>query len=323
MRTIRITRQGFPNHGMHSWVRYFVFILSKKYNVIIDPANPDIIIQSNLNSDPNSIDTFTGVLPTAYSYSDKSKRFIYVSGEIADFVGAISEYPNVWSIGYNNVQHPRFLRQPSCVIDVWTLFDEARMVDSPYEWMTTKRSLDDRVRFCCITQASESEFRGKVVDAIQQYQTVDSSGPWRQNLFGGDTLNRHQWLSHLYSGRMDGLSYREKIEFFRKYKFNIAIHYTDVDYVVQEKIIHAYFAGCIPIYYGNRFITQEGFNPDSFINLHEVSLADLPSKLKEINESDNLRESYLGQPIFKNNIIPEYYGFDYTLSFLDKIIETL
>ena len=44
MRTVRITRQGFPNHGQHSWINYFKFILSKKYNVIIDPINPDIII---------------------------------------------------------------------------------------------------------------------------------------------------------------------------------------------------------------------------------------------------------------------------------------
>ena len=49
MKTIRITRQGFPNHGQHSWMNYFKFILSKKYNVIIDPINPDIIIHSDLH----------------------------------------------------------------------------------------------------------------------------------------------------------------------------------------------------------------------------------------------------------------------------------
>ena len=32
MRTVRITRQGLPNHGQHSWINYFKFILSKKYN---------------------------------------------------------------------------------------------------------------------------------------------------------------------------------------------------------------------------------------------------------------------------------------------------
>jgi hypothetical protein len=49
MKTIRITRQGFPNVGQHSWMNYFKFILSKKYNVIIDPINPDIVIHSDLN----------------------------------------------------------------------------------------------------------------------------------------------------------------------------------------------------------------------------------------------------------------------------------
>jgi len=56
MKTIRITRQGFPNIGQHSWMNYIKFILSKKYNVIIDPINPDIIIQSDLNYNENQID---------------------------------------------------------------------------------------------------------------------------------------------------------------------------------------------------------------------------------------------------------------------------
>ena len=43
MKTIRITRQGFPNESMHSYFNFFIFVLSKKYNVIIDPINPDLI----------------------------------------------------------------------------------------------------------------------------------------------------------------------------------------------------------------------------------------------------------------------------------------
>ncbi len=48
MKTIRISRQGFSLHGMHSWIKFFIFVLSKKYNVIVDPVDPDLIICSNL-----------------------------------------------------------------------------------------------------------------------------------------------------------------------------------------------------------------------------------------------------------------------------------
>ena len=37
MKTIRITRQGFPNESMHSYLNFFIFVLSKKYNVVIVP----------------------------------------------------------------------------------------------------------------------------------------------------------------------------------------------------------------------------------------------------------------------------------------------
>ncbi len=63
MKTIRITRQGFPNVGQHSWMNYFKFILSKKYNVIIDPINPDIVIHSDLNYK-------RPILPCALSYKN-------------------------------------------------------------------------------------------------------------------------------------------------------------------------------------------------------------------------------------------------------------
>ena len=50
---------------------------SKKYNVIIDPINPDIVIHSDLNYNENQIDTYTGQLPTNHNQSDKNKKFLY------------------------------------------------------------------------------------------------------------------------------------------------------------------------------------------------------------------------------------------------------
>jgi hypothetical protein len=275
----------------------------------------------------SSLDTFTKHLPTTFNQSDKNKKFIYISGEVADFYSSLSANENQWAIGYNKFSHPRFLRQPSCVLDVWTMFDEARVVDSPLNWLTEKRNFEQissrNKKFCCITQASNNDFRGKIFDKLGEYKNVDSSGPWRQNLTGSDTLNKYQWMSSLYEGRIDGLTYREKIDFFKKYKFNIAIHYTFTDYIVQEKIFHSFFAGCIPIYYGNKYIYEEGFNPYSFINLHNYTdLNVFLEHIKEIYSNVNLYKKYIEEPIFVNNKIPEYFDFDYTLDFLEKIIES-
>lgn len=326
MKTVRITRQGFPNHGQHSWMRYFVFILSKKYNVLIDPVNPDIIIHSDLNYDENAVDTYTKALPTKFSQSDRNKKFLYVSGEVADFMSPISANENQWGIGYNKIEHPRYLRQPSGAFDVWTMFDESRVVDSPLEWLTQKRDYNTiskrNIGFCSITQGSDNAVRGKVFDKLSEYKQVSSSGPWRQNLHGSDTLNKYQWMDSVYIGRNDGLTYREKMEFFKKYKFNISIHYTNTDYILQEKLYHAYFSGAVPIFFGNKYILEEGFNPDSFINLHAYSnLDDFLELVKRLDSNSDLHKSYIEAPIFKDNKLPDYYSFDYTLEFLEKMVE--
>ena len=323
MKTIRITRQGFSNHGMHSWMNYFKFILSKKYNVIIDPVNPDIVIYSNLNYHSDRIDTYTNQLPTNYNPLDNNKKFLYVSGEVIQNPNSIVELNNQWAIGYLKINHSHYLRQPSGVFDVWTLFDECRLVDSPLNWLTHKRSYETNKKFCSITQASNNEFRGIVFDKLSEYKTVTSSGPWRQNISKEEELNKYQWMNNIYTGRIDGLTYREKINFFKNYKFNIGIHYTNTDYILQEKIYHAYFSGAIPIFFGNRFILEEGFNPDSFINLHEYE--DLNNFLElviKIDTDNNLYKKYMNAPIFVDNKIPEYYDFEYTLNFLEKIIES-
>jgi hypothetical protein len=294
MKTVRITRQGFPNIGQHSWMNYFEFILSKKYNVIIDPVNPDIIIHSDLNYNEFQIDTYTGQLPTNYNQSDKNKKFIYVSGEVADFRNPINANENQWALGYNKFEHKRYLRQPSGVFDIWTLYDESRLVDSPLNWLTQKRNFDviskRNVGFCSITQASNNEFRGQVFDKLSEYKEVSSSGPWRQTLYGDDTLNKYQWQNSIY--------------------------------ILQEKIYHAFFSGAIPIFFGNKYILEEGFNPDSFINLHDFTdLNDFLSLVKEIDSNESLYRSYIESPIFVDNKLPDYYNFDYTLNFLEKIVE--
>jgi hypothetical protein len=327
MKTIRISRQGFPNHGQHSWISYFKFILSKKYNVVIDSKNPDIVIQTNLHCNENEIDSYTNQMPPRFSVEqEKNIRFLYVSGEIADFHGVVESSSNRWAIGYSKFDHQRYLRQPSCVFDVWTLFDESRLVDSPLNWLTETRNFEKisnrNTRFCSITQASHNDFRERIFNKLCEYKTVTSSGPWKQNIESSEALNKYQWQNHNYIGRIDGLTYKEKIEFFQKYKFNIAIHYTNTESIVQEKLIHAFFAGAIPIFFGNKAILEEGFNPESFINLHDFNdLDNFLDLIKKIDSNYELYKKYIKAPIFLDNKLPEYYNFDYTLNFLEKIVE--
>ena len=97
----------------------------------------------------------------------------------------------------------------------------------------------------------------------------------------------------------------------------------NTDYILQEKIYHAFFSGAIPIFFGNKHILEEGFNPESFINLHDFTdLNDFLSLVKEIDNNETLHRKYIESPIFVDNKLPDYYSFDYTLNFLEKIVES-
>jgi hypothetical protein len=200
------------------------------------------------------------------------------------------------------------------------------LVDSPLQWLNTPRNFGiiskRNIGFCSVAQSSSNNFREIILNKLNEYKIVSSCGEWKQSQNKHEQLNKYQWMHPNYIGRNDGLTYREKIFLLQKYKFNIAIHYTDTDYIVQEKLFHAFFSGAIPIFFGNRFIVEEGFNPNSFINLHNFdNLDNFLDTIKSIDSNDRLYKQYIEEPIFIDNKLPEYYDFDYTLNFLEKMIE--
>ena len=325
MKTIRISRMGFPGNGQISWLNFIEFILSKKYNVVIDSENPDLVIYTNLHTSPNEYDEYLKTQIKTYDSNNQNIKFLFVSGEAAHFNDHLMRGDNHFSMGYENLDHNRYLRVPSYVFDAWTLFDESRLYDTPFHWLTEKRNYDEIIKkqkgFCSIVQASDVHFRGLVFDKLSEYKQVTSSGPWRGNCEPEDSLNKMQWWSPEYRGRTDGLTYREKIDFFRKFKFNMAMHLLNIDNIIQEKLLHSYVSGAVPIFHGNRFIEEEGFNPNSFINLHkyENNIDEFLELVKRIDTDTDLHRKYIEEPIFVDNKLPIYFDTEYLLSFFEKI----
>ena len=326
MKTIRISRSGFPGNGQVSWIKFIEFVLSKKYNVIIDSENPDLVLYTSLHTSPNEYDEYLKTEIKNYDITNPNIKFLFVSGEATHFNDHLTRGENHFSMGYENLDHNRYLRVPSYVFDAWTLFDEARLYDTPFHWLTEKRNYDEIIKkqkgFCSIVQSSDVAFRGLVFDKLSEYKQVTSSGPWRGNCEPEDALNKMQWWAPEYRGKTDGLTYREKIDFFRKFKFNMAMHLLNIDNIVQEKLLHSYVSGAVPIFYGNRFIEDEGFNPNSFINLHkyENNLDEFLELVKRIDTDADLHRKYIEEPIFVDNKLPIYFDTEYLLTFLEKII---
>ena len=327
---IKISRASFPGVGNFSWMNFFVNILQKKYDVIIDAVNPDVVIYTNQFYRENELDYYTKeIIRGIHQYDDSIKK-IFISGEARpDFFSHINKGDNYYALGYEHHNHDRYLRFPTYVLDTFVLHNEGGMFDNPYEWLLKKRDsekiLPTKKHFCSLVQASDNPDRAKMFDLIQKKYYIKSSGPWRQTIKDEDSLNPHKYHNYSnpeYMGKIDGLTYRDKINFFFDTMFNLSFQFTNTDYLTQEKIIHSYAANCIPIFYGNKFIEDEGFNPNTFINCHKFeNFENVFEFLDEIYSDKNKLKKYFEEPIFFDNKLPIYFDEEYILNFFEKIIE--
>lgn len=140
--------------------------------------------------------------------------------------------------------------------------------------------------------------RERFFKRLSEYKKVDSGGRWMNNV-GGPVKN--------------------KLEFLRGYKFNIAFENSSSPGYTTEKIMEAYAANTIPIYYGNPLISAD-FCPESMILIR--SEADIEMAVEEIIKLDTDDEAYLtrcrSQCLVHGD--PEYYNKK-TLEFLRHIFE--
>jgi hypothetical protein len=328
MKTIRITRANFPENGMFSWMNYFRWVLEKKYNVIVDSKNPDIVFWTNFHNEGKNLDHYTGDLNhTIHNFPNAKK--VFVTGEYFNhsaYSNTIAQGTDHYALGFcDAMEHEsRYLRFPTYVLDTWVLYNESRMFDEPFSWLTTPKDVDKIMakhkRFCSIVQASDNPMRGKLFDLLSPYKPIKSSGPWRPTVSENELPEKYLYMRPEYVGRVDGLTYRSKIEFFSDCRFNIAFQFTDTPCLTQEKIIHAFAANTIPIFHGNNRI-HEDFNQDSFVNMHAFeSFEHAAEHIIRIDQDEKTIRDMLSAPIFHNNKLPEYYSSERLLEFFDKII---
>jgi len=326
MRTIKISRTNFPTDSMFSWMNYFKWVLSKKYNVVVDGVDPDIVFYTNFHNEGGNYDHYTGVNNLREDQYGPHVKRVFITGELfnEESYRSIISKSNYYALGFSDIDHPRYLKFPTYVLDTWVLYDESRIFDEPFSWLTRNKDVNAMYaqykKFCSVVQASDNADRGRLFDLLQQYKPIKSSGPWRPTVAEHEKPIKYPYLRREYYGRIDGLTYRSKIEFFKECKFNIAFQYTNTPKLTQEKIIHAFAANTIPLFYGNKNITDD-FNPESFVNCHDFkSFEDVVEYVKQIDTDEKLCKKKLAEPYFYNNTLPIYYNSDRIIEFFDRII---
>ena len=150
----------------------------------------------------------------------------------------------------------------------------------------------ERKRFCSfIVSNGAPPIRRQFFNMLHVRKPVDSWGAF-QNTMQGRRPSADQGTP-------------EYFDFLGDYRFMIAFENTAVDYYLTEKLINAYAAGCIPIYWGCPQVA-EMLNPKAFLWLKSPNptVDDMARLIEQILELDNDPEAMAriqAEPLFLTN----------------------
>lgn len=186
----------------------------------------------------------------------------------------------------------RHLRLP--IYTRWPSFDTLRF--------SSRKPIPNSRGFCSYVVSNNwcaTPLRTEIFEKLSAYKHIASGGRYANNIGG---------------------PIKDKIEFLRNYKFNIAFENSLVNGYTTEKLIDALAAHTIPIYWGNPDVAID-INPKSFINVNDfANIDECIEYIKRVDNDDVLYNQYLSE-----NPIGRFHPFsnweDLLSSFLCNIIE--
>ena len=164
--------------------------------------------------------------------------------------------------------------------------------------------------FCCfIVSNSKCEARNKMFRLLNQYKKVNSGGSYCNNI-GGKLAGTWSSDNHL--------------KFIARHKFMICFENTAMETYSTEKIVNAYLAGVIPIYWSSGHITNI-FNPESMLFLNDLSddsYNELLAKIIELDQNDDKYLEFVNRPVFNAHNL-KYWNMHYTFTALAQKIDNV
>ena len=203
------------------------------------------------------------------------------------------------------VDHPNHLRLPLWVYEnrAWGYGPE-RLIKSPdTDW---EKVANDKTAFCNFVYLHPVPFRDAILKLVSAYKTVDCAGSHLNNMNG--------WTVPMSPSRVGA-----KVEFFRRYKFTLAVENAIWPGYTTEKLADPMYANSIPIYVGDPQ-AHVSFDPASYIDF--ACFPNIKQMIEFMREVDNNRELHLkllAAPYFRNNTIPHYARQERSAAFFDRI----
>ncbi len=277
---------GFTDTHDHL-ARFFHSILATRYEIEFDNKSPDFLIFGDTNFGTDN-----------RKYSKKDVIKIFFTGENQ----RPEDYDCHYAISFDHNFESWHYRLPLFVIYMWA-WNHIHKMPYPMTYILNDIDLKKKDSFCSFVVSNPNcKLRNDFFTKLNSKKSVDSGGKLYNNI----------------QAKLDGE--QSKIDFLSTRKFNICFESMSHPGYVTEKILSAFYAGTVPIYWGSETITSD-FNPKSFINVHDFdTLDDVVEYVLKVDSDDELYNSYLKAPKFTNNLPPSYLVLDNFLNWFDAVV---
>lgn len=268
---------------------FFIAVLGARYDVELvnlDKDTPDVLLFGDNNFGNNNM-KFSRDDCTKLLYTGENQR--------------PEDYDCDYAISFDHNFEPWHYRLPLYVIYMWALeYIHKTKYDYNYIFNPTVKKKTDFASF--VVSNPKCEERNNFFKELSKYKKVDSAGKLYNNI----------------NANLDGE--QAKIDFLSTRKFNICFEPESYPGYTTEKILHAFYAGTVPIYWGSETIAND-FNPAAFINVHDFnSPEEAIDYIIEVDQDDDVYASYVNAPKFLNGIPPSHILLDNFLNWFDAVV---
>jgi hypothetical protein len=187
-----------------------------------------------------------------------------------------------YAIGFDYLTfQDRFYRMPLYLIAQFYSDAEIELaggMDFTFQKPFLKEELAKKTGFCSFVYSNylAGGQREEIFYKLSEYKKVDAGGGYLNNV-GGKIKN--------------------KLAFEMQHKFSIAFENSSRSGYTTEKLVNAFSARTIPIYWGNPDVGLE-FNEKRFINCHSYkNFGEVVARVKEIDQNDELYLKIINEPV--------------------------
>lgn len=161
----------------------------------------------------------------------------------------------------------------------------------------------DQKRFAAfVVKNGSASTRNAFMELLSStYKRVDCAGAFRNNMPGGQTAPE------------DAVTYGDRyFPFLQRYKFVICFENSKHPGYVTEKLLNAYVAGAVPVYWGTPEVL-EWLNPKAFLFLEDESegaMRTLVERVKALDVDEAAYQAMHGEPLLRPEGVPKAWTLD-------------